>query len=446
VTFPNQIPRVGEIVVPGIIALGRSRPTAVSFVQSGGHYADVIKGWQAQARMCLAYLTDQVVSARLGTASQPMAVGGALTELCRSEFDTDREAGAVAAVGRAHFVRAGGPGGAIPKGFRFRRDALASATPAVPAATYETTQDFPVTYQSAGQQKFFVPIVASKPGAAGNAPVFVEQAYAWTLGAAQFKMVDVPFDPGIGLVGSPLSAVTYEASGGLDSESDADLIAQASAYAAGQYGPVLGAILAGALRGTGAHRVVVRDIYTWDSDGSVAATTGVCIADASWAAGSIWVAQVQQKIQDNFQGFGQTVIVSGVTNVAIRVDCIVSVRDANSLADVSGLTLAIQNAVRAYFDDRPDWYTFRNAAPVIVPPTSTTPGYTTGYGGLRAAIAAADRRLLGCSSALVYRVSDNTLVTQPTSALPYATTGVGLTCTHWMLVQNGVNVTPLAPT
>jgi hypothetical protein len=444
VVWPNQIPRVDEIVVPGVAALKAARPSAASFIDSNGFYAKVIAGWKAQARIAVAYLADQVISCRIGSSDQPMARGKALSELCRSEWDTDREAGPVAAVGTAYLTRPnGGAGGAIPFGFRFRRDGNTSSIPPVPAALYTATADVPVKYQASGAQQIQVPIIASQPGAASNAPVFQGEVSEWTLGGttttagpATFTMVDTPFDPTIALVSSD-RLTSYEASGGLDSEDDNDLIAQAVAYASGQYGPVLGAILAGALRGTGAHRVLVKDIYNWDQTvagdglGGVAAVTGVCIADASWAAGPAWVAQTQQSIADNFQGFGQLILVTGVLNIAIRVDCAVTVRDANSLSDVSGLTTKIQAAVRSYFDDRPDWYMFRNSSTV--------------FGGLRAAIAAADRRILTCTSALVYEAYDGTLINQPASAVPFAIPNGGLKCIHWMLVQNGVTVVFSAP-
>jgi Baseplate J-like protein len=438
--YPNQIPRVDEIIVPGITYLQGVRPSAYSFVQSGGRYADIFVGWKAQARMAIAYLADQVVSARLGTAAQPMATGQSLTQLCRSEWDTDRQTGPVAAIGSVNLSRTGTAGGAIPKGFRFRRDANTSAVPQVPGALYMTTQDVPFNY---GATTVTVPIVASKPGAASNAPIYSD-IEIYTLGYGQLAMVDVPFDPTI-TIASGLQP--YEASGGLDSEDDDDLIAQASAYAQGQYGPTVGAILAGALRGTGAHRVVVRDIYNWDvavggdGRGAVAATTGICLADASWAAGPTWVAQVQQAIADNFQGFGQQIIVSGVTNIPIFVTCAITVRDAGSLSYTSQLTQAVQAAIQSYFDDRPDWYTFRNGS-------GSTP-----YGGLRAAITGADRRLLSCTSATVHRSSDGFLIEQPFfTALPLATQSPvegspsgGLYCQHYALVQNGVNITFSAP-
>lgn len=413
--YPNQIPRPAEIVGPGIDALGQTLPACAAWMRTTGRWADVAEGWSAQAALATGYLVDEVASARLAQAKKG-AVTQSLTELCRSEFDTDRTSGAVAAVGSVTLSRANGPGGAIPKGFRFRRDAQPSAIPAVPAMIYVASRNVPVTLNQATVQ---VPVTASRAGADGNAPSFIGLGSFGTV-----VMADTPFD-------TSFSVSSYEAGGGLDAEDDLDLVAQAKAYAVGQYGPIVGAITAGALRGTGAHRAAVRDYaQILNAQGALlpCATTGLCLADASWGFGPTWLAQVTQAISDGFQGFGCSLLVTGAVNQLARVDCSVTLRDANSLNYTDDITVAIQQAVRAYFDDRPDWYVFRAS-------------------GLRAAISRADRRILSCSSATVADIHTNaTIVDTSIPAVPlFSSFSGGMICRHWYLVNDGVAVSYSAP-
>jgi hypothetical protein len=407
----RQVPRLGEVIGPGIDALRARRPLAAEWVERGGRYADVFAGWSGQAALELRYLADQVASARLKTSR-----GGALTALARSEFETARTPGATAAFGIAAITRPSGaaPGGGIPKGFRFRRDADLSAVPPVPAMTYTTTREVPVAL---GQLVVpGLPVQASRAGSDGNAPYIADAGGALhPLGALAIS--DTPFD-------RTFAVSSFDVGGGADGESDADLVAQATAYATGQYGPVLGAVVAGALRGTGVHRIAVQDV-TQDTAGARAAFTGVVVADASWGFSSAWLAAIQQKIADEFQGFGCTLRVTGPSNVLVAVSAAVTLRSADSLSFTDEITTALQAAARGYFDDRPDWYTWRLA-------------------GLRAALSHADRRILACTSAAVTNAVTGASLAEPAAALG-AAPGGGLVATHYLLASGGVSVAYAAP-
>jgi hypothetical protein len=262
-----------------------------------------------------------------------------------------------------------------------------------------------------------VPIVAARAGAFANAP-FVDGSTSGAGGALQ--IADVPFDASV-------RVVSYDAAGGSDGRGDDDLRREASAYARGQYGPTSGAVLAGALRGTGAHRVAVRDITRARVDGAStlapAAFTSLTVADVSWSSSRLWLAGIAQGIGAGFLGHGCVVRVAGVTNTRVRCELAVTVRDPVALSDPSGITQSIQTVLGRYFDDRPDWWTWRLAQ-------------------IRAVVSRADPRVLVCTRAAVHALGTDEILTEPT--LPVATAS-GLTLPHWMLVANGVSVTYQPP-
>jgi hypothetical protein len=408
------VPRAGEVIGPGLDALARVRPSAFPFANhDDGRWGDLFVGWSGQVALLLRRLADEAVSARVA-----LARGDALTALTASEFETARLSAPTSAVGTVVLGRGPKPltGGAVTRGFGFRRDASDTAQPKIASATYAATADVSWPLNAATVR---VPVRATRPGAFANAP--------WIDGGIQteglLQLADIPFDRSI-------RVVSYDASGGSDGQNDEDLRRQASAYAVGQYAPTLGAIVAGALRGTGVHRLAARDVTRLGAaragapQGEAAAYTAVTIADASWASGAAWCAAVQQAIVDGFLGHGCAVKVAGVENVRIRCEVTVTLRDPGALTDPSLITAAIQSALRAYFDDRPDWYTWRLSQ-------------------MRAVVSRAHAQILTCSNAAVRSLATNAVLDEPDPAPP---TALGITHTHWMLVANGVSVTYQNPT
>jgi hypothetical protein len=403
-----QVPRAAEILGPGLDKLRQVRASAFAFANNGvGRWADLFAGWEGQIALLLRRLSDEVRCSRL-----PLASGLGLSDLAASEYETPRSCAQTTAVGEVTLGRGPTPatGGVIPKGFRFRRDADDTAMPPVVGAQYLSTQD--VSWPLATAQ-IVVPIRATRAGAYANAP-WIDQPSTASAPAGTLQLGDVPFD-------STIAVVTYNAAGGSDGEDDGDLRRQAAAYALGQYAPTSGAIQAGALRGTGVHRLATKDVaVAYDGSGNAvpAAFTSVTIADASWASSRLWVASVKQTIATSFLGHGCAVQVAGVTNTRIRCALTVTLRDPTSLAEPSGVTAAIQQTLTSYFDDRPDWWTWKLAQ-------------------IRAVVSRADPRILVCTQASVLSLLSDAVLPEP--ALPVAKLD-GFTLTHWMLVSQGVNV------
>ena len=409
-----QVPRSAEVLGPGLDALARVRPTAFAYANHGrGRWGDVFAGWEGQIALLLRRLANEVRSSRL-----PLAGGRGLSDLAASEYETRRAADPTIAVGEIVLARGANPttGGAVPKGFQFRRDASASALPTVAGAMYVATQD--VSWPL-GQATITVPLAATRAGAFANAP-FLDGSNA---PGGLPQLADVAFD-------TTITVLSYEAAGGSDGQNDDDLRRQASAFALGQYAPTSGAIVAGALRGTGVHRLAVSDVTATETPSSLgpirapAAFTAVTIADGSWASSRLWLATVQQNIANSFLGHGCTVRVAGVTNTRIRCALTVTARDPNALSDPSPITAAIQSALQSYFDDRPDWWTWKRAQ-------------------IRAVVSRADPRILVCTSASVLALTTDAALDEPTR--PPARPS-GITLTHWMLVSSGVSVTYQSPT
>ena len=404
-----QVPRAAEILGPGLDALRRVRPTAFAFANNGvGHWADLFAGWEGQITLLLRRVADEVVCSRL-----PLAVGAGLTDLAASEYETLRTTGSTFAIGEATLGRGPNPttGGVIRKGFRFRRDSDDTAMPPVVSAQYTSMRDvsFPL-----GAAQVLVPIQATRAGAFANAP-WIDLPSGISAPIGTLQLGDQAFDPTITVLG-------YNAAGGSDGEDDDDLRRQASAYAFGQYAPTSGAIQAGALQGTGVHRLATKDVaVAYDPSGRPipVAFSAATIADASWASSPLWVASVKQAVASIFLGHGCAVQVAGTTNTRIRCALTVTLRDPTSLADPSAITVAIQAALTSYFDDRPDWWTWKLSQ-------------------IRAVVSRADPRILVCTQASVLSLVTDLPIPEPTLPLPSLS---GLTLTHWMLVSNGVSVT-----
>jgi hypothetical protein len=414
-----QVPRLAEVIGPGIDALKATRPTAFAFAYDG-RYADLFAGWQAQAALVIQRFTDECVAARIR-----LAKGDALTQLASSEFETERASAPTQAIGVMALSRISGtlPGGAIPKGFRFRRSSVPDYLPPVPGADWESIGEISVPLNS---PQALVPVIATRPGSAGNAPYFDGDNSAG--GAGLPVVADAIFDTNLSVIG-------FESAGGSDGEGDEDLRRQAMAFATGQFAPDLAAIVAGTLIGTGVHRaatfevpqIQVTQVISNQGVTSLvpAAFTAVCIADQSWSSGSAWQKQVQQSIADTTQGFGCAIVVSGVRNTRIRLVLSVKLRDAKALTDVTEIDAAIISAARAYFDDRPDWYTWKLAA-------------------IRAVISRAHPKIQVCTLATVRALVTDAVLTEPTGA-PIATAN-GIQCTHYELASNGVITTYTAAT
>lgn len=116
-----QIPGPGDVVGPAVARLVEVRPSVEPHL-ADGRYGHVVAGWRGQFELARRNLLAEVAATRLSTEGQ------ALTELCASEFETEREDGRVAAYADLVFTRTV---------VHCVADPLPSAAP--PAATSDTT-------------------------------------------------------------------------------------------------------------------------------------------------------------------------------------------------------------------------------------------------------------------------------------------------------------------
>lgn len=385
-----QTPTPDELIGKGIDALVALRPRALAQINGQrGVYSHVFAGWRAQAALMVRRQADYAKNGRLAFAGKDQ-----LKALAGSEFDSLADLRPTTAVGQVTLTRTGTlPGGPIRNGARFTRPADTSEQRLYPDASYTCAVD---TFVAQGATTVTVPLVAARAGAFANRP------YTGTA-QTELEIADNIIDR------ASWTVTSYEMGGGSDGVTDDDIRRYASAFAQGQYGPTALATLAGAFRAGAKHAIAI-------DDASVAAQR-LFIADQSWAGSTRWAKLVRQQLgDDKLIGFGCKVICEFVTNQIIAIEAICKVRRPEYLTETSGLDAAIQKAVRAYFDDRPDWNRWKSSA-------------------LRGVVARADRRLLSCSSVLVKTLAGATL-SEPTSS----------NAMHFMLLENSVRATYLSPT
>lgn len=397
-TMIGTIPRSAAIVGAGIDAMVALRPSLVSkFNDPKSRYSAVAIGLRAQFDLLIRRMADEAVATRIG-----IATGDPLAAVAASEYDTVIESGATTAYGDLILSRSAGgkPQGVIRKGHRFRRPADPNAQPlAKNEIGLEASQDVVMLL---GDVTARIPVTAKVAGAAGNYP----QSYAGI--ASDFQAVDALFDPNLSITQGYIA-------GGADEGLDAKLVRRvARAEALGAYGPVDDALVAGALQVSGIRHAAIFD------DPS-RACSAVFVADASWAWSLSLSASLLAALQNTDsprEGFGCALASRAIYNRWIHVVATVQVRHPSALADTTLLDAPIRSALLSYFDDRPDFYTWRKAA-------------------LRGVIARASREILTCTSADVRDAITGASLAEPD------TTGLGgsVALTHYMLSDLGVQVT-----
>jgi hypothetical protein len=399
------LPRPDDPIGRGIDRLVELRPAALAFIDRG-RYGHVFAGWRAQLAVLIERLAAEVAARRL-----PLATGAALLDLCASEFDTVLPTTPTIAVGEVTLARSLGslPAGAIRKGFTWRRPAD-PADPYLPKSevAYESTED---TVVPQGATTATVKIQATRAGAFANIPIGPGPV------AQAIHANDI--QPGGPLFDTNLAPVMGLAAGGADGTSEDLLRRAARAYALGRYAPTLGAIGAAALR-AGAAQAAVFDVPS-------RGLTVVLADDVSWATSITWVSKLQSAVLADAAGFGCRVLVSSATNTFVRVACTITVRDGADLVDTSEMSAALGAAVRAYLDNRPDWYTWR-------------------LGALRGVCARAHPRILTCSQVVVRDAVTNAVLNEPTTNPRLGFFDSGNRPYHYLLCDNAVQTTYLVPT
>lgn len=406
-----QVPVADEIVRPAIDKLVSIKPAALKHINyKAGVWSHIFAGLRTQAITLLRRLAKAAAANRL-----PTSTGSDLLELVDSEFFTLIDPSATIAVGEVLLTRTGTlPPGVIPKGTRFSRAQTSPNSPvALVSSQYVSVEDVYVDLASAIAS---VRVAASQSGAAAN-----HVAGSVTT----ISIVDKLFDT------FAASASFFAAAGGADGVKDADAVTIAKANAVGQFGPTDAAIYAGGYAAGARHMAVADD-----------PVTGVAIvwaADTSWASSDSWLQSISKSILDKpFQGFGCVTNFNGVDNKFIHVVLTVLLRDPNFMTDTLEVRLALQKAIRAYFDDRADWYTWTS-------------------NGLQAAATRAHSNILVCTDAEVVDVGTGLIIDQPVSSkITYtASTAIDVVTgrfvttysnlQHLYLSDNGVTITFLGP-
>jgi hypothetical protein len=412
-----QIPTAQEIIQPAINKLVELRPRTAAHVYTG-RYSDIIFGWKAQARVHLDRLADEAVAARL-----PLASGDPLRELARSEYWAEFDETPGAAVGEVSLLRqitntaitntGNFAPGVIPAGAQFHLDADPKASPPIVEATYQTATTTVVeslenlALQDNGDGTFthfqfvVLSVTATTSGSGPNVPYFMLEPLRLA------KPVDALFDP-------TFVVVSFFAAGGFDTLEDETIRKLAQANYLGQFGPTDGALVASALKKNGVQHVAP----VLDAANAIAY---FFIADESWGCSDAFLGRAQRTIKEDACGFGCRTAPGFVQNVRVSVKATVTVEDAaNALPriDTSDIVTAVQQKLRAYFDDRPDWYTWR----------------LNSIGGI---ISKAHPKILACPMVQVFNVNGLEL-SEPPAVIDPASTPVA---THYYLADDAVKLT-----
>jgi len=378
VTDP-QIPRTNEILGAGYEAFIASRPSAAKHLVTG-RYGDLFAGWRAQCQLVLSRLTSEAVAARL-----PLARGNPLLDLLASEFDALIDPAPTQAVGqvilkRSHDAPGDFTGGLIRKGTKFRRVSDPTSMPRALPATYESTEPVYAGTDSTFvpfvgyYQSLTIPIKASIGGSASN----IARGQSWIISddaSPPIELSDTLFDT---------FTVTYgEAAGGSDGPSVAKLRSLGRALGQGQYGPTGAALLAGLLLTDGvSHAALYEDTTTGKSK--------AWIADDSWAWSHKLRSAALQNLADKWLGFGGSVSIGVTSTLPAAVEIAATLRDKRDLNDTSTIEEKMRVAVRSYFEDRGDWYVWRDS-------------------GIKAACMRSSRKLLEVTAVSVKDLEGNAL-------------------------------------
>ena len=379
----DPVPSADEIIGPGVASLIASRPASMPFVNYGvGNYAKVFAGWRAQVILLLRRLADECKSKRLA-----LAEGDALLDLVTSEFGTPATFSATQAVGEVILTRSiytANKQGVIRKGHRFRRNGDPAAQPlALQDMTYEVTQDCVLRGHIVGRLDdsgwpmfgplIKIPIIAQKAGKAGNltkgTTVPNYNQLTANVDGLTLTSADTLFD-------SNIVISDYFASGGMDGvRSDPVIRRLATALVAGRGSPTLLALLAGAYSTPGVTRCT-------PLENPRTGRTVIFATDDTWSFSTTFATSVVQKLKSDWVGFGCSVQPGQIQNQFVHVIPTVYLTNSRWLTNTTEIDLAIQKAVVAYFDERPDWYTWTMA-------------------GLRGAIARAHRKIRTCTNVFV---------------------------------------------
>ena len=302
---------------------------------------------------------------------------------------------------RAHFALEA-RSGTIRMGTRLSVVPDTAAVPPIDSSDHVVSSDL---YVAPGAKTATPRTQAVLTGPAGDVPLL-------SSGATPAVIVrDALFDAGSPL---PFAPVSLASAGGTLGQSDALLRAASTASWGGSWGPTVDALLAGVLTASGAaHFASLADPTT--------GTAYAYAADERWAQSQAWLDQLDDALREGeWTGVGLKVRFGRVENAVVRVRLDVFLRDASLLTATDAISTAMKTKLLAYFDDRPDWYTFKVSA-------------------VGDAAASADRRRILRVSNVVVADADGVPLSDPVP--PTA----GGPVTHWRFDDNALDATFLPP-
>lgn len=327
------VPTADAVIQPFLEKLYEQRPTSFPHLNlRKGVYWHPVLGFRAQAARMMQRLVALSAERRLKTAT-----GQALLDYVASEYEAVPETESTVAVGKITLTPGGDLlGGTIPKGTRFTRAAFKALGIDVQTAEFETETDAYIPVSSSAPVT--IPVRATRGGPHANTPILTASSE-----------MGITFPERV----ADLTVTAFESAGGSDGKTssafDEFVRLYARAYAVGQYGPTTAASKLGALSGSGVRHMLAYDDVTTGSQ-------KVLIADSAWGSSARWAGAVQQAMYDaDLVGFGCKVSFMRLRNRVVAIEATVTLRDYNYLAETTEIELAIQKAVRSYFDDRIDW-------------------------------------------------------------------------------------------
>src|SRR6478752_262398 len=256
----DQIPRMADLLSKAVDALlgdlTGDRRSKREWYANHGRYADVLRGWRAQAEVVRAQLSKEVLATRLDGCS-----GQDLKDLAKSEYFAEIPDVPQKAVGEVVLARTvtntndsptdNFSSGVVPAGTRVKVAALPTAIYPLQDAEYATTQ--PLQWIDYGDSflrtnngdgtwthiQISAPILveATREGPHANLPL----THGSTVSAVglELSLASTLFD-------SSFSVYSLAAAGGTLGTADTQIRALARAMSNGRNGPTAGAVVAGA--------------------------------------------------------------------------------------------------------------------------------------------------------------------------------------------------------
>jgi hypothetical protein len=389
-----------EYVTAYIDAVVAARPsTLVHFNNPNSVYGALPAMARAQVLLLLARLGDEIKSARL-----KFATGAALRSLAASEFRTQLPPNPQTALASVTMTRTTGSLGIVKQGTSFTKAANSSAIP-LPIAAAAYTTSAPV-YVQENQTSVTFPLIATAAGVNGNLPIFFGQYLTTGLIVPAGALFDTTFVAG-----------AAAAAGGSSGLPDPVVVAAAKAYVVGQFGPTVGAAIAGLLAQQSVRHYAVFPASATLPYGSV------YVADESWADAGIWHNQVAQNLATAWQGFGCRMRFGLVSNKRIAMTASFILNDTDDLNDTSDIDVQVRTVAESYFNDRPDWYRFRMST-------------------LQQLLSSADSRIRRCTGVVVTDVVTGDPIQEPANNFTQEFQSL---LTHFYLTDAGVNTSYSPP-